>query len=198
MLWMWAYAILTGVLGWHINITNYHRKIYSLIHQMYEALGSVLPVNRYYTNYYFDHWTILHFVEGLLRSTNPLPEDAPKDSKLSELAKAMANLSEQRILANLKDVSFTIKSSADVTLIVGSGRVETVSMSSVGFLECFKESFQLQWIFPLLYLLLNRHLEIIKLAQKVVLDPVEMATHTVSLSSIFSVFDERVKRLEGL
>ncbi|KAF8912079.1 hypothetical protein CPB84DRAFT_751308 [Gymnopilus junonius] len=165
--------------GWHFNITNYRNKIYSLIHHMYEALDSVLPVNRYFTNQYFDHTIIFHYVEGMLKATNPLPEDSPKDSKLLELVKEMTDLTERRISTNLKGVSFIIKSPSDVALIVGSGRVET-------------------WIFPLLYLLLSRHLEIIRLAQHVVLDPNEMTTHTESLSSIFSVFNERVKRLEAI
>jgi hypothetical protein len=48
----------------------------------------------------------------------------------------------------------------------------------------------------LLYLLLYRHLGIIKLAQKRVLHEKELASHVKSLMSVFSVFDERTRQLE--
>ncbi|KDR73637.1 hypothetical protein GALMADRAFT_142100 [Galerina marginata CBS 339.88] len=162
--------------GWHINLTDYRSKIYTILLQIYEALDFAHPANRAHLNSYFNHDAIRR-VESLLRSTRPLSEHAPIDSRLTEIAKFIASVEEDRLLPNLKELSFTIKSAADVTLIAGSGRVEIL-------------------ILPLLYLLLNRHLEIVKLAQKVVLGAYELATHSRSIMSLFEVFDERMAHLE--
>ncbi|KDR79356.1 hypothetical protein GALMADRAFT_265823 [Galerina marginata CBS 339.88] len=164
--------------GWHINITNYRTKLYSIMLEMHEVSASVHLVNRAYVGYYLNH-DYFQWIEGLLRSIKPLPSDARKQPKLSEVAASMATLQEGRLLTNLKAMSFVIESPSDVNLIAGSGRVET-------------------WILPLLYLILTRHLEIIKLAEKRVLNTNELGFHTTSIGHIFSVFDARMRNLNEI
>ncbi|KAF8912168.1 hypothetical protein CPB84DRAFT_1957799 [Gymnopilus junonius] len=176
--WNVLHWIAYWAAGWHINLTNYKDKIYSVLHHMLQAIDSIHPANRAFADYYFNA-NILRRVEALVRSIKPIPVNTSKDSKLSEMAESMASLQEKRLLANLQEVSFIIKSTSDVRLIAGSSRIET-------------------WILPLMHLILNRHLEILKLAQAVVLHPQELDTHLDSLTSIFFVFDERQSHLEAI
>ncbi|KAF8966317.1 hypothetical protein BDZ97DRAFT_1917696 [Flammula alnicola] len=163
--------------GWHINITNYRWNIYSVLLEMHDALPSIHLANRSYIDEYLSEIPFRR-VEAVLRSIRPLPDSADKESKLSEMANSIANAELQRLLANLNEMSFILESSLDVNAVGGTERVET-------------------WILPLLYLVLKHHLAIMKLAQKLVLDPVELSTHTTSLRSIFLVFDDRMHNLEA-
>lgn len=52
-----------------------------------------------------------------------------------------------------------------------------------------------KWIYPLLYLLLQRHLEVIKLGRIRILNRSEMYTHQVSLDSVLAVFQHRKETL---
>ncbi|KAF8970853.1 hypothetical protein BDZ97DRAFT_1789054 [Flammula alnicola] len=170
-------SLLTFLQGWHINITKHQRDIYSVLLHMHEALPSVHPANRTHVDDYLDD-SSLRRVEALLRSIKPVPDNSRKDPKLMEVATTVAASQLDRLKANLNEMGFFIESPLDATTIAGFARVET-------------------WILPLLLLLLQRHLAIIKLAQTVVLDEGELDYHVTSLSSIFSVFDERMQNLEA-
>lgn len=54
-----------------------------------------------------------------------------------------------------------------------------------------------QYVFPLLYLLLKRHLKVMKLACQHVLDAEELATLNESLVSVLLTVDDRIQNLEG-
>lgn len=56
---------------------------------------------------------------------------------------------------------------------------------------------KLQYVFPLIYLLLRRHLKVITLACNHVLDTEELVTLNESLVSILLAADHRVQNLEG-
>ncbi|KIM34875.1 hypothetical protein M413DRAFT_450024 [Hebeloma cylindrosporum] len=176
--WSFLRWIAYWGMGWHINITTYRSKIYWIIQQMHEALLSAHPANRSFVDEYLNH-SCFNRIEALLRSIKPIPDNARKDSRVSEIAESMVTLQESRLEANLTEVSFIVESVPDVALITGLGRVET-------------------WILPLLYLLLRRHLDIINLAQKRVLKEQELSAHVKSLMTIFSVFDERIQQLESI
>lgn len=66
-----------------------------------------------------------------MRSVKPLPDNMPKDSKLSEIAESMATIQKKQLLANLQEVSFLIKSASDAVLIAGPDRIETVSSDRI-------------------------------------------------------------------
>ncbi|KAF8970857.1 hypothetical protein BDZ97DRAFT_1407102 [Flammula alnicola] len=164
--------------GWHINITNYRSKLYSIVQQMHNALLSAHPANRSYVDEYLNHPSF-NRLEALLRSITPLPDNAHIDSKLTEIADSMTSLLERRLVLNLTEMSYILESPATVSLVAGTGRIET-------------------WILSLLYLVLSRHLEIITLAQKYVLHEKELGSHVKSLASIFSLFDDRIHHLESI
>jgi hypothetical protein len=54
-----------------------------------------------------------------------------------------------------------------------------------------------QWLLPLLYVLLDRHLEVFKLAQSRTLLSSGIVDHCFSLGSIISLYDERMQQLRG-
>jgi hypothetical protein len=56
----------------------------------------------------------------------------------------------------------------------------------------------IQYVFPLIYLLLRRHLKVITLACKHVLDVEEFAALNDSLVSILLAIDYRVRNVEGI
>ncbi|KAH9475803.1 hypothetical protein JR316_0011363 [Psilocybe cubensis] len=104
---------------------------------------------------------------------------ASVDPRLVELACHVAQMQEEVISANLKDASFNLMCPNDAKLVGGPERVET-------------------WILPLLHLLLQRHLEIIQIAQNIVLDELEMIAHNQSLVSTFRTFEGRIKELDEM
>lgn len=96
---------------------------------MHEALLSAHPANRSFVDEYLNH-SCFNRIEALLRSIKPLPDNARKDSRVSEIAESMVALQERRLKANLTEVSFIVESVPDVALVTGLGQVETVSLVS--------------------------------------------------------------------
>ncbi|KAF8203346.1 hypothetical protein BJ912DRAFT_352658 [Pholiota molesta] len=162
--------------GWHINLVRYQKDIYSILLQMHKVLPSIHVANRTYVDDFLDE-EVMRRVEALCRSLKPLP-NTYSDPKLLAVANEVASWQLEHLNTNLKEMGFVIESSFDIMTISGSTRVETC-------------------IFPLLYLLLQRYLEIVNIAKTVVLDPREFESHVNSLSSVFWVFDERKKNLEA-
>ncbi|KDR82349.1 hypothetical protein GALMADRAFT_817903 [Galerina marginata CBS 339.88] len=164
--------------GWHVNIMNYRTKLYSIMLEMHHAFSSVHLANQAFVGCYLNDLNFLR-IEGLLRSTKPLPHNARKERKICDIAASVAASMEHRLLTNLKEMSFVVDSASDVTLIAGSRRVET-------------------WILPLLFLVLTQHLKIIKLARTRILHANELLVHSGALANIFSVFDARMRKLEAI
>lgn len=112
--------------GWHVSLAGYRDKIYSTLRQMHEECKSALPANHIYISHYLDYYW-MRSIEGVLRSIKPLPQGFSKDPKLLELVNSMTTIQEQRLAKDLSTLSYVIKSTADVLLIAGSERIETVS-----------------------------------------------------------------------
>uniref|UniRef100_A0A8H8CIU2 Uncharacterized protein n=1 Tax=Psilocybe cubensis TaxID=181762 RepID=A0A8H8CIU2_PSICU len=169
--------------GWRINITNYREKIFLSMQQMQEAFESIHIANRAYVAGYFLS-PFFTRIEPLFRLCTVAEEHthetpASVDPRLVELACHVAQMQEEVISANLKDASFNLMCPNDAKLVGGPERVET-------------------WILPLLHLLLQRHLEIIQIAQNIVLDELEMIAHNQSLVSTFRTFEGRIKELDEM
>ncbi|KAF4610197.1 hypothetical protein D9613_010367 [Agrocybe pediades] len=162
--------------GWHINLTYYYHKIYTTMIEMHESLEFVHPANRSYVEIYLNYYYFLA-IEGVLRSIKVLPDDARHEPNLVEIAENIRNLQEQRLSANLNETSFLLESPENVRLVAGLARAET-------------------WFLPLVYLLLQRHLVIIKLAERRVISEKELPAHSESFMHIFNVFEERSRNLE--
>ncbi|KAF9482851.1 hypothetical protein BDN70DRAFT_874437 [Pholiota conissans] len=163
--------------GWHLNLVEYQKELYSILVQMHAAASSIHVANRAFVDDFLDH-SVMRRVEALLRSIKGLPDISKRDPHLVTVANYVSSWQLERLRTNLSDMGFVIESPFVATTISGSSRVET-------------------WIMPLLLLLLQRHLDVIQLAKTVVLDKTEFEAHVTSLTSIFVVFDERMENLEA-
>lgn len=127
----------------------------------------------------------------------PLPDNTRIDTKLAGIADSMSALLESRLMMNLDEMSFVLESPATVNLVVGSGRVETVRKCSLVRPSPTLSYFLFyQWILPLLYLVLKRHLDIMTLAQSHIIHEKEFISHSKTLESIFSLFNDRIEHLQ--
>ncbi|KAF9551230.1 hypothetical protein CPC08DRAFT_729061 [Agrocybe pediades] len=158
--------------GWHINLTDYYHKIYTIMVEMHTSLESARLVNRSYVESYLNYYNF-QAIEGVLRSIKVLPDDARHEPKLVEIVENIRNLQEQRLSANLNEISFLLESPENARLL-----------------------YTLQWFLPLVYLLLQRHLAIIKLSERRVISKKELPAHSESFMHIFNVFEERSRNLE--
>lgn len=101
--------------------------------KMHVMASKVLSVNRKLTDLYMDDWDYFR-IEGILRPIRPLPQDVPRDPPLAGLASSIAKAQEERLKKNLEELSYVLRSPADVALVTGSERLETVSLSTVQLL----------------------------------------------------------------
>jgi hypothetical protein len=181
------------MIGWHLSIDHYRKKIYQLIQRMMTLTENVHPSNQRYVHEYFTHDTF-NRIELLLRSTKPASHDIRGDPQLMKLTGAYTDFEEERLEERLKGVAYEIDAVSTVSLLTGPGKIEKVSASmfyAIAMLICS------QYIYPILYLLLKRDLSILQLARKNILDPDELWDRNLALWTLFRAFDERIKELTG-
>ncbi|KAF5318870.1 hypothetical protein D9619_010940 [Psilocybe cf. subviscida] len=164
--------------GWHYNITDYRSKIYGIMQKLHKISSNVLAVNRKLAAMYLDDFDYFR-IEGILRHISPLASDVARDPKLVEVSASILVAQEERLKKNLHELSYILGTPADVALVIGTGRLET-------------------WLLPLLYVLLERHLEVFKIAQSRTLLSWEFVDHCVSLGSIIFLYDERMRQLRDI
>ncbi|KAF7370160.1 Protein kinase domain-containing protein [Mycena sanguinolenta] len=117
-------------------------------------------------------------VELLLQSTRSASGKVYNDAPLARASNEFQEIEEQRLEINLDKLSYELDDVTTVKLITGSDRVE-------------------HYLYPLLYLLLRRHFDIIRLAYNHVLHQSEWDTMNTSLEIIFQAVEERSKKLEA-
>jgi hypothetical protein len=160
---------------------------------MFEVLNYVLPSNRRAVDEYLYHSSFWR-IELLLRSTRSVNPKVLADPDIGRHIQSYTETEEHRLDSNLQYVAYELDSPATVSLITGVGRIERVSLlyPTRGTLLTMA-----QYVFPLIYLLLRRHLKVITLGCQHVLDVEEFVTLNESLVSILSAVDYRVQNLEG-
>ncbi|KAF9557963.1 hypothetical protein CPC08DRAFT_736574 [Agrocybe pediades] len=176
--WSLPQWIAYWAVGWQVSVSAYKSKIYSLVHAMLQTLEHVLPSNRRTVDEYLFHPSFWR-LELLLRSTRSANPKVREDPDLARITEAFAVAEEERLEMNLENVGYELDTSATVALVTGEGRIE-------------------RYAFPLIYLLLRRHLRIITVACKHVLDTDEMAALSESLVSVLLCIDDRIKSLEAI
>ncbi|KAF5335075.1 hypothetical protein D9611_010859 [Ephemerocybe angulata] len=176
--WSLPTWIAFWAVGWQASISKYKGQIYTLIQTMFQVLEHVLPSNRRAIDEYLFHASFWR-IELLLRSTRSINFKVMTDPDLARFTEAYSTAEEERIDANLKDVAYELDTPATVSLVTGEGRIE-------------------RYIFPLLYLLLKRHLKVLKLACQHVLDTEELASLNESLVSALLSVDDRIQNLEAV
>ncbi|EAU90989.2 hypothetical protein CC1G_02376 [Coprinopsis cinerea okayama7 len=176
--WSLPTWIAFWAVGWQASISKYKAKIYELVRTMFEVLEHVLPSNRRAIDEYLFHPSFWR-IELLLRSTRSISSTIMSDPDLARVTEAYSSMEEERIEGNLREVGYELDTPATVSLVTGEGRIE-------------------RYVYPVLYLLLKRHLKVLKLACKHVLDPEELATLNESLVSVLLSVDYRIQNLEAV
>ncbi|KAG6845148.1 hypothetical protein H0H87_012944 [Tephrocybe sp. NHM501043] len=176
--WTLPHWIAYWAAGWQSSMSHYKEKIYELVQTMFQVLEYVLPSNRRAVDEYLFHPSFWR-IELLLRSTRSVSSKILSDPDLSRMTEAYERYEEERLDANLHAVAYELDTPATVSLITGAGRIE-------------------RYIFPLIYLLLRRHLKVMRLACKHVVDVEEFVTLNESLVSILLAVDYRIENLEAV
>ena len=166
---MWSGCHAEYRAGYRASIIDYANKIEELLAKMEGIRVEVLPPNRRSVDNYLQCvWQIVH---TLTAAVTPLPPD-PGLSGVDKF-KSYLEAEEARLSTNLKAVAYTIDDTDTLTLITGVGRIEKVSATQhidrPACLNCV-----MQTVFPLIYLLLKRHYEIMRAMRTKVLDPDEL------------------------
>ncbi|PBK97460.1 hypothetical protein ARMGADRAFT_639756 [Armillaria gallica] len=164
--------------GWHLSVDRYKERICVLLSTMYNIYPRVLPGNRNAVITYLQHETIYQ-VDKLLLSTHNVSPNPFGSIKLWNLTEEFTESEEKRIQKNLEAISFDIDAISTVSLITGPGRIE-------------------RYIYPLLYLILKRHLAIVRLSTIKILHPYEIPAMTSSLWTLFFVVHQRVGNLSSI
>ncbi|KAJ6579585.1 hypothetical protein DFH09DRAFT_1246123 [Mycena vulgaris] len=164
--------------GWHGIVTWYKNRIYNLLKAMLRLVRRVHPSNRTAVDTYLGGDSIQQ-LELLLRSTRSAPANLYKDPKLTEIADAFQNEEVEGIAERLASVLYELDDVSTVRLVTGPGRIE-------------------RYVYPLVYVMMLRHFDIIRLACKHVLDPAEFQLMNYSLRHIFDAIRERTESLEAV
>ncbi len=153
----------------------------------------MLPENRYWVDYYLSKvWKVGVEMTKSLRAPSNVPDN------LEGRFKAYVDYEEDRIRKNLEDIRYDIDALDTVYVVAGPGRIEKVSLfccSNIG--SGLTTAFNEQYIFPLMYLLLKRDIEIFHTAKTQILHNDELWDAAESLLYVYDAVTFRHKDLSG-
>ncbi|KAJ7762637.1 hypothetical protein B0H16DRAFT_1311844, partial [Mycena metata] len=164
--------------GWHASVTWYKNRIYNLLSAMMRLTQRVKAGNVQAADTYFAGPTIQR-VELLLRLTCSAPGKVYDDARLTRITDAFQEMEEKKLLAELEGLAYELDDTATLRLITGPRRIE-------------------RYVYPLIYRLLKRHFDIMRLACVHVLHETEFEVMSGSLATIFKAVDERTGNLEAI
>lgn len=151
----------------------YHTRIEQVLNSMVYAQADVLPENRRCIATYLNSYVI----DGIKRLVRSLAELGSEDSDLdlAQLTARRREAQEETLATKLNIVKYEIDSKDSIKLF-GSGRIEN-------------------FLLPLLYLVIRRHLQIMKLASTVTLVERELESATQTIENILEGVSLRVEQL---
>lgn len=158
--------------------------------KMLEQYEEVLPENRGLVVQYLDSESMASISHIL---TSVVTADAA-DSDVVDLARTHMEISEEKLTHVLEATKYEIDSADTMKVLFGASSFEKVSIKTT-LVFIFKHF--PQYIFPLLYLVLTHHYNLLRLARKEVLDEREIRGAEVTLSSIISLLESRMESLKG-
>ncbi|KAJ6530320.1 hypothetical protein B0H19DRAFT_482579 [Mycena capillaripes] len=164
--------------GWHTTVTWYKNRIYNILYAMMRLLQRMKPANVRAADTYFAGPAIQR-VELLLRSTRSAPSTIHNDVRLARITDAFKELEEKKLVTHLDRLRYELDDPATLRMITDSRRIE-------------------RYVYPLLYLLLKRHFDIMRLACIHVLYTDEFEFMSGSLATVFKAVDERTNNLEAV
>ena len=170
-------------------MSDYAAKIDIVLAKMFALKTHLLPANRNaIEQYLFTVWTIVTMLTAAFRRVEI-------DEQLLHRFEDYTKSEEQRLAENLKTAKYDIDARDTLDLICGPGRIEKVfllspRMSANGL-------YFLQHVFPLLYLLLKRDFEIMRLARTQCLHVDELFDSMNTIIWVFQAVNDRHDDLAG-
>ncbi|TBU41129.1 hypothetical protein BD309DRAFT_868889 [Dichomitus squalens] len=166
--WMAYWAV-----GWQMAMTHYVVQIDHLLDKMFAVKSHVLPANRRFVERYLDSvWSLItELTTGFRRAEW---NDAMRENFQSYVVDE-----ENRMRERLETIRYDIDAADTLILVTGPGRIE-------------------KNVFVLLYLLLQRDLEIMRLARTTVLHKDELWDSANTLEWVFQAINDRYHNLENL
>ncbi|KAI9438365.1 hypothetical protein H4582DRAFT_258574 [Lactarius indigo] len=170
--WSLPHWVAFWAVGYKASVIDYANKIEELLAKMEGIRTEVLPPNRESIDEYFMYgWKFIHTLTAAV--TPLLPE--PGTSNLDRF-RSYLEAEEARLSTNLKAVDYIIDGTDTLTLITGVGRIEKT-------------------IFPLIYLVMKRHYEIMRAMRTKILDPRELGS---GIGSFYTMDDAIRYRMDDL
>ncbi|TCD69752.1 hypothetical protein EIP91_006288 [Steccherinum ochraceum] len=146
--WSLQHWIAYWAVGWEISAQRYVNAIHQIFAAMFDLLPSLLPRNRFWADYYLDRvWPYAAELLFALRKRD-LPD-------LDYKFRPYVEKEEERIRNNLKEIRYDIDALDTVHVVAGPGRIET-------------------HVLPMMYLLMQRDLQLFRLATMQQLDDNEL------------------------
>ncbi|KAF7351511.1 Protein kinase domain-containing protein [Mycena sanguinolenta] len=165
--------------GWHTSVTWYRTRIYNILRAMVRAQQLVRSENLQAANTYL---TGPHMwrVELLLRATRPNEKPAPKGKRLQALTDEYRKKETSQLERDLLTLNYKLDDNS-LRALAKTRRAE-------------------YFVYPVLYLLLKRHFDVMRLACGYRFkDPTsEFDRMTQSIGAIFKVVDARIQKLRGM
>ncbi|KAK7029940.1 kinase domain-containing protein [Favolaschia claudopus] len=168
--------------GWHLTVTWFKNMIYKILSTMLSLMRRAKVANANAMYGYLSGPGIRR-VELLLRSTRSAeavsPSAYPTDAHLAQVATEFRVTEADKLKRQLARLRYELDNITTLRLTTGLRRIERIEL----------------YIFPLLYQILLRHLDIMRLACLHNLHESEFDTMSTSLDSIFSAVEQRAARL---
>ncbi|KAJ7048859.1 hypothetical protein C8F01DRAFT_1037536 [Mycena amicta] len=166
--------------GWHPIVTWYKNRIYKLLRAINNLVPQVLPANRNHAESYYNQSPI-NQIELLLRSTRSASNEVLNDPNLVHLAQEFQDAEEVKLKARLETLLYQVDDWTAIALLTRRRRRRIE-----------------QYVYPLLYLLLKRHIDILRLACIHTLKEAEFIGMFSSLATVFTAVEDHIKVLEAL
>ena len=155
---------------------------------MHYMLQDILPVNLYWVGYYLHYvWPKAFALAGSLVARE-LPDWL--DGKFQDYVV----YEEDRIRKNLRDIHYRIDSLETLSVVAGPGRIEKACDRTIA--RNISPDI-LQNVYALLYLLLERDIEVFNLAKTQILHRDELFDSVTNCSYIYDLIDARYTDLKG-
>ncbi|KAI0770883.1 hypothetical protein BD413DRAFT_613421 [Trametes elegans] len=166
--WMSYWAV-----GWQMTMSRYASEIDHLLEKMFSVKSHILPANRRSVERYLDSvWSPITELTTAFRRVE-------RYDTVAERFQSYVDAEETRLREELARMRYDIDAADTLQLITGPGRIE-------------------KNLFPLLYLLLKRDYEIVRLARTVVIHKDELWDSTDTLRWVFRAVSKRCVDLENL
>ncbi|KAG1736403.1 uncharacterized protein EDB91DRAFT_1142299 [Suillus paluster] len=173
--WSLPQTLAYWAAGWRVDSQYYHARIEQVLDSMVYVQADALPENRRCITTYLNSY-VIDGIKRLVRSIADLGSE-DSDLDLTQLAAQRRTAQEEILADKLNIVKYEIDSRDSIKLF-GSGRIEN-------------------FLLPLVYLVIRRHLQIMRLASTVILVERELESATQTIENILEGVTLRVEQLAG-